>query len=600
MYCRDHQEVHEGMVRNSLVDNSLSWGRNSKSDILIENEKSDDSNGYFTELNYNESRYKIHFPFNLPIFLENALHCVALMIHLGYEQDQINSGLSGLTSIAMRMKVREGLFDSRILDDTYNNDLTGLKAAIDQLLGESGFSKKAVIVSDMKESGLPSSKLYSEIGKLVSASGIDNVITIGKESLEHAANFPVGTLSFQDTDTFLKEFDTRKIKDAIVLVKGSRTFTMERIVSLLEKKAHRTVLEIRLSRVTQNLSYYRSFLNPHVKVMAVIKALAYGSGSKEMARHLLNHGVNYLAVAYVDEGVKIRESGINAPIMVMNPHPEAFTSILANNLEPEIYSLALLKELIAFLQGKELSIHIKIETGMHRLGFIDSEIAELSELLAENQNIQVASIFSHLVGSENPDHDDYTHKQASKLYLIATELRKHITNSSPMLHLLNTGGVTRFPQYQFDMVRLGIGLHGFSPNGNDMPYLEPAEKFRSFISQIRKVKKGETIGYSRQGKAIFDMEIATIGVGYADGFSRQFSNGRGRVYYNGHLLPVIGNVCMDMTMIDVSGQNAKLGDEVILFGDSPRIEQLASILNTIPYEILAGISERVKRVYTYE
>ncbi len=600
IYCRDHEDIHKEIIKRERSFDTVTWGWNEQSDIQILEKKRSNKRNLELKLRYGSEELFFTVPFQTPSFVENALHCIVLMIHNGFSETEINQGLSDLRPVNMRLSLREGIYGTTILDDTYNNDLTGLRAAIDQLAAITEYDKKAVILTDMSQTGMRPEELYKKIADILTTSAISRVVAIGEESKAHSNLFPPNSLFFPTTDAFLKEYKAIDLANHAILIKGGRTFRTEQIVHTLEEKVHGTMLEINLNHVTTNLNYFRSKLKKNVKVMAIIKALAYGSGSVEMARHLLRHGVNYLAVAYADEGAKLREAGIDAPIMVMNPHPETFPMLQRHKLEPEIYSLQQLNDLCNFLNGTQMSIHLKMETGMHRLGFLESEVNELCNILNDNPSIRVAAVFSHLASSENPSEDEFTHRQASRLYAMVVELKKNLAGHNPMVHLLNSGGISRFPMYQFDMVRLGIGLHGYSPFPDDLSYLQPVATFKSFVSQVRTVEPGETVGYGRDSKISRTTEIATIGVGYADGFRRVLSNGKGVVNIKGKLVPVVGNVCMDMTMVDVTGLQVREGDEVIIFGSNPTIRQVANALNTIPYEVLTGISDRVKRVYTYE
>ena len=390
-----------------------------------------------------------------------------------------------------------------------------------------------------------------------------------------------------------------RFQNAIVLVKGARVFQFEKIVQQLQKKIHGTVMEVDLGAMVHNLNFFKSRLKSGVKLMAMVKAFAYGSGSEEVAGLLQYHKVDYLGVAYADEGVELRKNHIVLPIMVMNPSEESFSQLLDYSLEPEVYSLSILKSLVDFLKGKPCKIHLKLDTGMHRLGFEEQHLPELIEILKSNSNLQVGAIFSHLAGADDEDHDLFSRAQANRFVEMTNRLKLEL-NIKPLLHLLNSPGILRFPDLQFDMVRLGIGLYGVDPTIEKFNELRPVATLKTIVSQIKNIKAGESIGYGRKGLAARQTTLATIAIGYADGFSRSFSNGKGSVLVNDQLAPVIGNVCMDMTMIDITGIKAKEGDEVIIFGKELPIQKIAASINTIPYEILTNTSERVKRVFYAE
>jgi alanine racemase len=358
-------------------------------------------------------------------------------------------------------------------------------------------------------------------------------------------------------------------------------------------------MEIDLNKIVHNLNFFKSRLNPGVKLMVMVKAFAYGSGSEEVANLLQYHRVDYLGVAYADEGVELRKNQISLPIMVMNPTEETYSALISNKLEPVIYSLALLRSLVDFLQGRPCLIHLEIETGMHRLGLEDQNLDEVISILKANLNISIASVFSHLAGADESKHDDYSNTQW-KLYQSASQKISTELGVNPIRHLLNSSGILRMPHYQMDMVRLGIGLYGVNPTTDQFNQLQPVATLKTVISQIKKIKAGESVGYGRWGKADHDMALATIAIGYADGFSRSFSRGVGSVLVKGKRAPVVGNVCMDMTMIDVSGIEVQEGDEVIIFGEGLSIHEVAASIKTIPYEILTNTSERVKRVFFAE
>lgn len=548
-------------------------------------------------LKSSEEDFEITLPFSDKASVENILHCIVVLRYLKYPPNIIQERIHLLRSVSMRLELKQGINNCQVIDDSYNNDLAGLQVGLD-FLGSLP-NKKAVILSDVLQSGLDEGTLVTRIAELLTQSGIDRFIGIGKVLFNQQQKFSSlnGQLSFyRNTEDALSQFNWEGLSRETILVKGARSFQFERITTRIQRKIHGTRMEIDLSKMVHNLNFFKSGLNPGVKLMVMVKAFAYGSGSEEVASLLQYHKVDYLGVAYADEGVELRKSQIHLPIMVMNPTEESFSTIASNSLEPVVYSVSILNALIEFLQGNTCRIHLEIETGMHRLGLDDQNLSEVLSLLKRNQNISIASVFSHLAGADDSRHDLYSKEQ---LNLFESAYRKIVTelHVSPLRHILNSSGILRFPHFQMDMVRLGIGLYGVNPTEESFNQLQSVATLKTVISQIKHLKAGETVGYGRWGKATQDMAIATIAIGYADGFSRSFSKGVGSVMINGKRAPVFGNVCMDMTMVDITGIEAKEGDEVIIFGEGLSIHEVATNIKTIPYEILTSTSERVKRIF---
>ncbi|MDJ1504082.1 alanine racemase [Xanthocytophaga agilis] len=532
---------------------------------------------------------------------ENLMHCITLMQHLGISQPEIETQLQLIHPVSMRLELKQGIRGCYLIDDTYNNDLAGLQIALDFLSNQQQRAKKTVVLSDVLESGEPEKQLYTRIAELLHSKNIDRLIGIGEILSRNADCFDIPTLLFPTTEDFLKKASTL-FSNELILIKGARTFRFERIIQKLQQKTHGTVLEINLDAIVHNLNYFRSKLKPHTKLMAMVKAFAYGSGSAEVASLLQFHRVDYLAVAYADEGVILRENGITLPIMVMNPSEETFQQIIDYQLEPEIYSPRILQEFLNFLENNDQSakIHLKVETGMHRLGFEEEHIPQLIDKLQRNHHrIQVAAIFSHLAASDDPAEREYTLQQITQLDKISSLLIEAL-GYEPIRHIVNSAGIAHYPEGQFDMVRLGIGLYGVGANEAEQEHLKTVGTLKTTISQIKHEKPGDTVGYGRRGKVTRDSTTATIAIGYADGFDRRFSVGTGSVWINGQLAPVIGSVCMDMSMVDITDIEAQEGDEVIIFGEQLPVQQLAKWAGTIPYELMTGISERVKRVFYTE
>jgi Alr-MurF fusion protein len=591
IYCSEHQLVHETIQKSELP--TLSWGSSSTASIHVKGE----GNQY--TVSFKGSAFSLTLPFKDKASVENCFHCVALMLHQGYNGSEIQQRIQSLQSVPMRLELKEGINQSQIIDDSYNNDLAGLQISLEFHANQHQKIKKRLILSDILESGLSAEELARSISIQISKNKINSFIGIGKSYQTSQNLFPVGSLFFDTTDAFLHEFNFDTIQQEVVLVKGARKFQFEKIIARLQRKVHGTIMEIDLGAVVQNLNYFKSLIKPSTKIMVMVKAFAYGSGSTEIANLLQYHKVDYLGVAYADEGVDLRKNNISLPIMVMNPTEESFGTMLSYKLEPEIFSFKILNSLITFLQGRTATIHLKLDTGMHRLGFTSDEIDALIKMLTEHPYLNVASIFSHLAGADEGEHDSFSITQASTFKKNADKICSAL-NITPIRHILNSPGILRLPDLQFDMVRLGIGLYGVDPTANPGNQLKPVATLKTIISQIKNIPAGDTIGYGRRGKAKLATTIATIAIGYADGFSRAFSRGVGKVMVNGKVAPVIGNVCMDMTMIDISDIPAMEGDEVIIFGAEYPIQNLAESIQTIPYEILTNTSERVKRVFVAE
>jgi alanine racemase len=591
IYCADHTALHHKIKSAGLP--SLSWGKSTESDIRIESS----SSGF--QITFQQKSFSLTVAAKDAASRENILHCVATLLHLGYDPLSIQKRISELRPVSMRMELKEGINQCQVIDDTYNNDLAGLKISLDFLAGFQ--KKKTIILSDILQSGMKEEELAATIADMLAKKEIQTAILIGASLTNFQNYFSAITkaLFYKTTEEFLSAFDFNSLSGELILVKGARTFRFEKIVARLQRKVHGTVMEIDMGKLVHNLNYIKSKLNPGVKIMAMVKAFAYGRGSEEVANLLQYHNVDYLGVAYADEGLELRKKNISLPIMVMNPTEESFEAIVQENLEPAMYSLSNLRRFISFLQNRKAAIHLEAETGLHRLGIEEAELDEVILLLKENPNVVVKSVFSHLSASDEAKHDDFSREQF-ELYEKFYHRLTSALNIKPLRHILNSAGIIRLSSYQMDMVRLGIGLYGVDPTDGNASGLEMAATLKTVISQIKVVKPGQTIGYGRRGIASHETKTATIAIGYADGFSRNFSNGKGNVLINGKRAPVIGNVNMDMTMIDVTGIDAAEGDEVIIFGEGLPIQEVAASIGTIPYEILTSTSERVKRVFVSE
>lgn len=587
IYCRDHQEIHEQVGITSLK--TFTWGSSTDASVRVFYE------GNSVQVSYSGSTLSLDSTGLDKASLENTLHCIVAMLWLGFDTGLIQKRLTGLRVVPMRLELKEGINQCQLIDDTYNNDLGSLEIGLQFLMSLQQKKKRRAILSDILESGLDETELAEAIVRIVKRYSIQNLVCIGPVLQRNTVRFPAGTLFYKDTTEFLQQFDFSSLDNEVILVKGARKFAFERIVARLQRKVHGTVVEIDLGALIHNLNYFKSLLKPATKVMVMVKAFAYGSGSIEIANLLQYHQVDYLGVAYADEGIDLRKNNITLPIMVMNPSEESFDPMLKFNLEPEVYSIRILRALVAYLDGGACTVHVKIDTGMKRLGFGADELGALLSLLKENPNIRVASIFSHLAGADEQTHDAFSQQQYETFVAASEEIVKHL-GYQPLRHILNTSGILRLSRFQMDMVRLGIGLYGVDPTV-DAHALKTVVTLKTIISQIKHVSKGETVGYGRRGVAQEATTTGTIAIGYADGYSRAFSRGVGKVWVNGKLAPVIGNVCMDMTMVDLTGIPADEGDEVIVFGKDLPVQELAESIHSIPYEILTSTSERVRRVF---
>lgn len=590
IYCKDHTAVDEILQTKKLT--TLSWGFSSSADIQI-NKKTN------YELTYQQRKLALTLPFSDPASVENCFHCVAVMLHLNFTEKEIQEGIQALRAVPMRMELKEGINQCQVIDDSYNNDLAGLQVSLDFLNNQHQKQKKSLILSDVLQSGMEESVWTRQVADLVMGNAIEHFIGIGEKLAKHKNLFPSSSTFYASTEAFLSAFNDQDFLNEIILVKGARVFAFERIVQRLQRKVHGTIMEIDLSAMVHNLNYFRANLKASTKIMAMVKAFAYGSGSKEVANLLQYHKIDYLGVAYADEGVELRKNNIRLPIMVMNPSPDTFDILLQYQLEPEIYSFSLLHALLQYLNDRPCTIHIKFDTGMHRLGFSEADVPELVHLLNQHSGLKVATVFSHLAGADDPQHDAYSTEQATLFQRSADQLSQGL-GYKPIYHLLNSPGILRLPQFQFDMVRLGIGLYGIDPTTEKNKNLKPVASLKTKVSQVHTLHKGQTVGYGRHGKIESDQQIATLAIGYADGYSRAFSKGVGKVLIKDKMVPVMGNVCMDMTMVDVTGLNVKEGDEALIFGEGLPIEKVAESIRTIPYEILTNTSERVKRVFVAE
>ncbi|MCF8360707.1 MAG: bifunctional UDP-N-acetylmuramoyl-tripeptide:D-alanyl-D-alanine ligase/alanine racemase [Prolixibacteraceae bacterium] len=551
----------------------------------------------------NEKQYAISIPFSDDASVENACTCLVALIAIGKDQDHVLNRFSRLQPVAMRLEIKEGNNGCIVINDSYNSDLNSLTIALDTLDQQASedFLSKTLILSDIFYSPKPDEKLYAEVAELVRLRMIERFIGIGPNISKQAQLFGDNATFYESTLEFLNDLPLIEFKQEAVLLKGSREFQFDLIATVLQHKAHETVLEIDLSALVNNYNHFKSKLHPDVKIMVMVKAFSYGSGFAEIARVLEFHHADYLAVAIADEGVALRKAGIKMPIIVMNPEEHSFDLMLEHQLEPVIYSLRVLDQFIPAAHRNAMNnfpIHIKLDTGMNRLGLeTTEEIDRLISRIKKGNELFISSVFSHLAASDETKHDKFSHEQFNRFHYLAKYLQDRCDHPV-MRHILNSAGIERFPNYQLEMVRLGIGLYGLSAVGSKE--LQNVSTLKTTVSQIRTVKKGNTIGYGRKGVAKTDIKVATLPIGYADGFNRKLGNGVGKVWINGVLAPVIGNICMDMCMVDISGIDVKEGDRVVIFGKEHSPVEMARLLDTIPYEVFTSVSQRVKRVYFQE
>lgn len=606
IYNADEKDIREVIIKSGILDTvtSFCWGKNDDTDLTITGVNQSPAYSEITAV-FKGIEQSITIPFTDKASVENAIHCWATMLHFGYEHATIAERMKRLAPIAMRLELKQGVNNCTIINDAYNSDFNSLGIALDFLNAQNQHKNKLVILSDILQSGRNEVDLYTDVAMLLEQKNIDEVIGIGQAISRQKNKFNIKKSFFDSTEDFLKGFALGNFNNQTVLLKGARPFEFEKIGRLLQQKVHETVLEINLDALVNNLNYFRSKLEPGVKIMAMVKAFSYGSGGFEIANILQFHQADYLAVAYADEGVELRNAGIHLPIMVMNAEEYAFDTMIKHQLEPEIFSfraLTLLEKAIrqnALPQNKPVKVHIKLNTGMNRLGFKEDDLDELIKKLKKNNLIYVQSVFSHLAASDKPSFDDFTREQINRFDTMAGKFRKEAGHEI-LFHILNSAGISRFPDQRFDMVRLGISLYGIASAKSDEGKLQSVLRLRSVVAQIHEIKAGESVSYNRSFVADETVKVGVISIGYADGLMRKLGNGNLNIFINGQAAPVIGDICMDMCMVNLNGIDAKEGDDAIIFDSEHPVERIAEAAETIPYEILSRISRRVKRVYFHE
>lgn len=606
VYHPDQREIQDIVIRSEILENieAFRWGSGENTELRIVRYQREDKQTLVDAL-YRGQEIRTAIPFTNDASVENAIHCWATMLCLGYANEVIAERMRALTPIAMRLELKAGVNNCTIINDSYNSDFNSLSIALDFLNQQNQHRKKVLILSDILQSGRNEVDLYTDVAALLDKKGVDQLIGIGPAIGRQKELFKLESTFFESTTDFLSTYPFANFTNQSILLKGARMFEFEQISRLLQQKVHETVLEINLDALVANLNYYRTLIDPSVKVMAMVKAFSYGSGGFEIANMLQYHHVDYLAVAYADEGVDLRKAGIKMPIMVMNPEEYAFETMIKYQLEPEIFSFRALKLLErairrnAMPQNKPVKAHIKLDTGMNRLGFREGDIEELLVMLKQIPLIYVQSVFSHLAASDKTGYDDFTREQIRRFREMSGQIAAAFDHEV-YLHILNSAGISRFPEATFSMVRLGIGLYGISPVEADLSNLQHVTTMRSEIAQIKQVRKGDSVSYNRSFIAPRDMPVGVVSAGYADGLMRNLGNGKLALVVKGKEAPIIGDVCMDMCMIDLTGIDAREGDEVIIFDENYPVTRLSLAAGTIPYEILSRISRRVKRVYFHE
>lgn len=601
IYCTDHKEIDHIIQQHSYLQ-AFSWSaKNNKANVQVQQKKGIET----TELiaTYNTKVYSSEIPFTDAASIENATHCLVALILLEKAGLKELNHFKNLQPVAMRLEIKQGSNNCLVINDSYNADLNSLNIALDVLNQQASKQTitKTLILSDIYFSSKIDEELYTEVAKIISKREINRFIGIGKNLQKFSYLFAKNAEFFADTNRFINTFHTNQFRNEAILLKGSRSFEFDNIAAILQNKVHETVLEIDLTAMLNNLNYFRSKLKPATKIMVMVKAFSYGAGTAEIARFLEFHKVDYLAVAIADEGITLRNAGVSTPIIVMNPERHSFDLMIQHQLEPNIYSVRVLNDFLVAAKRnatQDFPVHLKIDTGMNRLGFTDTaEIEESVHQLVQDKSVHIKSVFSHLVGSDDEQFDNFTEQQKNKFEAVCNRIHS-ITGYYFDKHLLNSGGIERFPQYQFEMVRLGLGLYGLGISENQP--LEIVGTLKTTISQIRTVKKGESIGYSRAQFAEKEIKIGILPIGYADGINRRLGKGNGSFKYKNKEVKTVGNICMDMCMVDLTNTDAKEGDTVIIFGKTHSPEKLALKSETISYEIISTISQRVKRIYYQE
>lgn len=600
IYCADDDVISECMSASLYTGDTIAWSRHNADAPLYVSKVEKEDKGTHIVYHYLGYENDINIPFTDDASVQNCIHCLAVCLYMHISAAEIKQRIAQLEPVAMRLEVIQGVRGCTLINDTYNSDVASLDIALDFMnrRPELDNKPKTLILSDILQTGLDASELYKQVAEMVSHRGIDRLIGVGSEISAAHSLFSVKKTFFANSEALIESGLLDTISNEVVLIKGSRKFGFEQITAALSLRVHETTLDVNLGAIVENLNFYRSFMKPETKITCMVKASAYGAGSVEIAKTLQDRGVDYLAVAVADEGADLRRAGITTGIIVMNPEMTAFDTLFQYDLEPEVYNFKLLKALIhaAEKQGiQDFPIHVKLDTGMHRLGFNPlTDVPQVIEILKQQNAVIPRSVFSHFVGSDSPDFDEFSAHQYD-LFLQGSSQLQAAFSHKILRHICNSAGIERFPERHLDMVRLGLGLYGIDPIDNRR--LSNVTSLRTTILQIRNVPKGDSIGYSRRSYVDRNSRIAAIPIGYADGLNRHLGNRNGYCLVNGQKAPYIGNICMDVCMIDVTDIACEEGDVVEIFGDNLPVTVLSDKLDTIPYEILTSVSNRVKRVY---
>ena len=589
---------------NFIAPNSkhFTWSTTGEGDLNISDITFFENNSFF-RYQYQNYSGSIETPYGDEASLENVITALSVCIYLQINPKQIVNAFKKLLPVKLRMEIINGINNNIIINDAYSSDIHSLEIALDYMERHSKGKPIIVILSDIVQSGWSEEKLHEKINQLLVNKKTKRIFGVGRSFQRNQSAYQIKGEFYPDVNGMLNSLKPNEYSGVMILIKGAREFRFEQIVNVFKEKSHETVLEVDLSAIAHNMHFFKRKIGPATKLMVMVKAGGYGTGSSEIARTLEFNKADYLAVAYIDEGIALREAGVSLPIMVLNSELAGMNAMVQNKLEPEIFSFDSLQAVCDTLRQMNYQgafpVHLKLDTGMHRLGFELENILSLSEILRETRNIHVASIFTHLAAADAPEHDEFTTAQLDLFKKMSSILIAKL-GYSPLLHAANTGAIQRHPEARFDMVRLGIGLYGISAVEEEQSQLRTVATLKTTISQIKNIKKGESIGYNRAYIASENLTIATIPIGYADGLRRNLSNENGNVWVNGTICNIVGNVCMDMTMIDITKANAKEHDEVIVFGNEHDISHMAKNAGTIPYEILTSISQRVNRRYIEE
>ena len=605
VYCMDYYDIQQVIMRADLGKKVrlLTWSRKfPEADIYVSKMEQQERQTAL-EMAYQGKTLPFVIPFVDEGSIEDAIHCIVVCLYMNMDPQVIARRLLELTPVAMRLEIKSGINNCTIVNDYYNSDVNSLAIALDVMNQQQQHQEKVLVLSDILQSGRDERELYGFISQLIETKGVDLLIGIGEAISRQAGQFNVKSFFFKDVNDFMLHFPLSQFRNQTILLKGARAFEFEQISMELQEKAHETVLEINFNHLVNNFNHYRSLIKPETKLMVMVKAFGYGSGNYEVSNILQFHRADYLTVAFADEGVELRRAGINLPIMVMSPEVNSYDNIIKYHLEPEVFSFRNLEFIEKALEitgtTTPLNVHVKLDTGMHRLGFSLQELPELIRRIQANPLIHVRSTFSHLATADNPDEDEFTLSQI-KVFEQGSQMIVEAFPYKVLRHILNTAGITRFTKYQFDMVRLGIGLYGVPTCKQDEGVLETVVSLKTTINQIKNIPAGDSIGYNRHGRAEHDMRIGIVPIGYADGLSRLLGNGNGKFYINGQQVSIIGDICMDMCMLDLTHVQAEEGDTVVIFDAEHSINDIAKACQTIPYEVMTRISQRVKRVYYQE